>query len=265
MLDITIGQYYETDSPIHKLDARTKLFVALVYIIVLFFVKNFYGFLIGALALLLVMLLSKIPLRLILKGLKPLVFIVLITAAFNLFFTSGTVLWQWWIFKITDLGLHNALFMCARLMLLVSATSVLTLSTSPIDLTDGMEHGLSKLPFIRSYAHEISMMMSIALRFIPTLMEETDRIMKAQQSRGADFDGNGLIAKAKSIIPILIPLFVNAFSRAEDLALAMESRCYRGAEGRTKLKELRYKKADAIAYLFAFLIFAGMIAVGYVL
>lgn len=260
MLDITIGQYYETSSPIHKLDARTKLSVTLLFIVVLFFVTNFYGFLAAALFLLFVMLLSRIPLRYILRGLKPLVFIILITAVFNLFFTGGNVLWQWWIITITDEGLHNALFMCARLLLLVSATSLMTLSTSPIDLTDGMERGLSHVPFVKAYAHEISMMMSIALRFIPTLMEETDRIMKAQKSRGADFEGKGLIKKANSIIPILIPLFVSAFSRADDLALAMESRCYRGAVGRTKLKELVYHKRDAIAYVLALVVFGVMIA-----
>lgn len=246
--NITIGQYYPTDSVIHKLDPRTKIIFTLVYIIMLFVIDNVWGYLL-AFAMLIVMLsTSKIPIRYVFKGLKGIIFIILLTVILNCFMTPGDVIWSWGFMQITKQGLSTAVMMAIRLVFLVIGTSLMTLTTSPIDLTDGMESCMRYVPFVRRYAHELAMMMSIALRFIPTLMDETQKIMKAQKARGAQLDTGNIIQRAKALIPILVPLFVSAFRRADELAIAMEARCYRGGEGRTRLNALSYQKRDFIVY-----------------
>lgn len=257
--DITLGQYYPADSVIHKLDPRTKLFAALVYIISLFLFQNIVGVAVATVFMGTFIVLSKVPFSYIVKGLKAIVIILLITAAFNLFLTPGEALVQFGIFKITDAGLVSAAKMAVRLIWLILGTSVLTLTTTPNALTDGLEKALRPLNRIKIPVHEIAMMMSIALRFIPILVEETDKIMKAQIARGADFESGNLMKKAKSMVPLLVPLFISAFRRANDLAMAMEARCYHGGEGRTKMKPLHYKKRDGIAYLIVLVYFAAMI------
>jgi energy-coupling factor transport system permease protein len=258
--DVTIGQYYPTNSIIHRLDPRTKIHFTLLYIVALFTVDNLYGYAVAFGMLLVVTLISKIPVGYILRGVKGLVFIIMITVAINLFMTPGTVKWQFWILKITEEGLRVAVFMALRLVFLVTGTSLMTLTTSPIALTDGIEYSLRGVPFVRKYAHELAMMMTIALRFIPTLMEETDRIMKAQKARGADLDSGNLFQRAKNLIPILVPLFVSAFRRADELAIAMEARCYRGGENRTRLNELRFQRRDLYAYGATFLMVFAVFA-----
>lgn len=248
--DITIGQYYPTGSVIHNLDPRTKIFVTFIYMIFLFLVKSFIGFLGMFILLMIPVMISKVPVNYLIRGLKGLILIILFTVCLNMFMTPGNILYQIGFLKITGKGLHNAILMAVRLILLVTGTSLLTLVTSPIALTDGMEMLMKRVPFIKRYAHELSMMMSIALRFIPTLMEETSRIINAQKSRGADFESGNVIKRAKAFIPVLIPLFLSAFQRAEDLALAMEARCYRGGTDRTRMKELRYTKSDTYAYAY---------------
>lgn len=254
--DITIGQYYPVESPVHRLDPRTKLFGTLVYIISLFFADNIGCYAAATLFLGAVVHLSRVPLRFIVRGLKAIVFLLLLSVSFNLFLTDGRTLVRLGFLKITDNGLRLALFMGLRLMYLVIGSSIMTLTTTPNQLTDGLEKSLGFLNRLRVPVHEISMMMSIALRFIPILVEETDKIMKAQMARGADFESGNLIQRAKNMIPILVPLFVSAFRRATDLAMAMEARCYRGGSGRTKMKPLHYEKRDHMAYavLAAYLI-----------
>lgn len=246
--DITIGQYYPVDSVIHRLDPRVKLLGTLIYIISLFLFKSFTGYLAALLFLGTVIHLSKVPLKYILRGLKAVIVLLLFTIGFNIFLTPGEVLWQAWIFKITKEGLRSGIFMGIRLIFLIVGSSLMTFTTTPNHLTDGLERLLGPFKKLHMPVHEISMMMSIALRFIPILLEETDKIMKAQSARGADFESGGLIKKAKSLVPLLVPLFVSAFRRANDLAMAMEARCYRGGEGRTKMKPLKYKKRDFVAY-----------------
>ncbi len=261
--DITIGQFYPTNSVIHRLDPRTKINATFLYIIFLFIINNLWGYLAALVFLSIVTLLSKIPVKYLLRGLKPLIFIILLTVVLNMFWTQGNVIWQLWIFKITDTGLTNAINMGFRLILLVTGTSIMTLSTSTIALTDGMESLMKKIPLVKRGAHELSMMMSIALRFIPTLTDETDRIMKAQKSRGADFESGNIISRAKSLIPILVPLFVSAFQRANELAMAMEARCYQGGNNRTRMKELKYEKIDAVAYVLIVLAMGALFATRY--
>lgn len=258
--DITIGQYYPTSSPIHKLDPRTKILITFAYIIGLFFINQFIGYAFVALCFYAAVRVSKVPLKFMLKGLKSIMFILLFTVVLNIFFTTtGNVLWSWSIFTITDQGLMIAAKMGIRLILLIVGSSLLTLTTSPIELTDGIESLLSPFRKIGVPAHEIAMMMSIALRFIPILLEETDKIMKAQMARGADFESGNIIQRAKAMIPIMVPLFISAFRRAEELAMAMEARCYRGGVGRTRLHSLVYKKRDYVAFGIAVLFFAGCI------
>ena len=257
--DITIGQYYPADSVIHKLDPRTKLMATLVYILSLFVFRNVAGFAAVTLALAVIILLSKVPFGFMVKGLRAIVIILVITAVFNLFLTPGEVLVTFWKLKITKEGLKNAAFMTIRLIYLILGSSILTLTTTPNQLTDGMEKALRPFNKIHVPVHEIAMMMSIALRFIPILIEETDKIMKAQLARGADFESGNLIKKAKAMVPLLVPLFVSAFRRANDLALAMEARCYHGGEGRTKMKPLKYRGMDGAAYLLIFGYFAAVI------
>ena len=251
--EITIGQYYPSGSVIHRLDPRTKIIGTFIYIILLFFVKSFLGFAVAIVLLGTVIRISKVPLKFILRGLKAIFFLLLFTVVLNMFLTKGQVLVQFWIFRITKQGLYQALFVGLRLILLIVGSSMMTLTTTPIELTDGIERLLRPLKKIHVPVHEIAMMMSIALRFIPILLEETDKIMRAQMARGADFESGNVIQRAKSLIPILVPLFLSAFRRAGELATAMEARCYRGDVGRTRMKELKYKKRDWIAFLLILL------------
>ena len=259
--DITIGQYYPAESPVHKLDPRVKLFTTLIYIIALFCFKGVLGLVIITAALAAAIRLSKVPFSFMVKGLKAIVVLLLITAAFNLLLTPGDVtLWKWGVFQISDSGIKNAVVMVIRLIYLIVGTSLMTLTTTPNQLTDGLEKSLAPLAKINVPVHAIAMMMSIALRFIPILIEETDKIMKAQMARGADFENGNLIQKAKAMIPLLVPLFVSAFRRADDLAMAMEARCYNGGEGRTKMKPLKYNAQDRKAYLLVVIFLVLVIA-----
>ena len=259
--DITIGQYYPAESPVHKLDPRVKLFTTLIYIIALFCFKGVLGLVIITAALAAAIRLSKVPFSFMVKGLKAIVVLLLITAAFNLLLTPGDVtLWKWGVFQISDSGIKNAVVMVIRLIYLIVGTSLMTLTTTPNQLTDGLEKSLAPLAKINVPVHAIAMMMSIALRFIPILIEETDKIMKAQMARGADFENGNLIQKATAMIPLLVPLFVSAFRRADDLAMAMEARCYNGGEGRTKMKPLKYNAQDRKAYLLVVVFLVLVIA-----
>lgn len=258
--DITIGQYYPSDSVLHKLDPRVKLMGTLVYVLSLFFFRGAAGFAAVTLGLAGMIHLSKVPFRYMVKGLKSIAVILVLTGLFNLFLTPGEPLASFGIFKITEEGLKSAAFMVVRLTYLILGSSVLTLTTTPNRLTDGLEKALKPLNRIGVPVHEVSMMMSIALRFIPILVEETDKIMKAQLARGADFESGNLIKKAKAMVPLLVPLFISAFRRANDLALAMEARCYNGGAGRTKMKPLKYEKRDGAAYLLLAAYFTGVIA-----
>lgn len=260
--DITLGQYYQTESVIHRLDPRVKLAGTLLYIISLFFFQNLWAYLIAVLFLALVISLSKVPFRFMVKGMRPILLLLLITVTFNLFLTPGEALVSVWRLTITREGLWMAFTMALRLTMLVIGSSVMTLTTTPNNLTDGMEKGLRPLKLFRVPVHEVAMMMSIALRFIPILLEETDKIMKAQIARGADFESGNLIKRAKALVPLLVPLFISAFRRANDLAMAMEARCYRGGAGRTKMKPLVYRRRDGIAYLCILCYMAVSIGVG---
>ncbi len=256
--DITLGQYFSGESLIHKLDPRVKIIGTMLFIIELFIVDNFLGFLVAAVALGTVIAISKVPLSYIVRGLKPILFILFFTFALNIFMIQGEVIWQWKFLHITKEGINVAVFMAIRLFLLIIGSSLLTLCTRPISLTDGIERLLSPFKKIGLPSHEIAMMMTIALRFIPTLLEETDKIMKAQQARGADFESGNLIQRAKSLIPILVPLFISAFRIAQDLAMAMEARCYRGGENRTRMNEMKFKRRDYMAFALQTL-FLGII------
>ena len=260
--DITLGQYYASDSPIHRLDPRTKIIGALVFIIQLFMVKNFAGFVVCGIALAMVVAMSKVPLSFILRGLKPILMILAFTFILNIFMVDGKVIWSYKFLKITVEGLYRACFMGIRLIMLIIGSSLLTLTTKPIALTDGLEKLMWPLSIIGLPAHEIAMMMSIALRFIPTLLQETDKIMKAQQARGADFESGNIIQRAKALIPILIPLFISAFHIASDLAMAMEARCYRGGKGRTRMNAIHFGGNDILAMLFMIALFGAIIATG---
>lgn len=245
--DITLGQYYPGDSAIHKLDPRVKIIGTFIYIIAIFVVNNFLGFAIAAAALGICIAISKVPFSFIARGLKPVFIIIAFTFIINMFMTGGEVIWQLGFLKLTREGLYNAFFMGIRLVLLIFGSSLLTLATKPISLTDGIEYLLNPLKKIGVPAHELAMMMTIALRFIPTLLEETDKIMKAQMARGADFESGNIISRAKSLIPLLVPLFISAFRIAQDLAMAMEARCYRGGMNRTRLHEMKFKSRDWVA------------------
>ena len=246
--DITIGQYYPANSKIHKLDPRTKIIVMLLFIVGIFFVNSYTPYLLVGAYLFMVIKLSHVPFSMVLRGVKPLKWILIITFVVNVLFMPGDILYKIGFIKITSQGIHMAIKMAIRLMLLVMGTSMLTFTTSPIEMTDGIEELLKPMKKIGVPAHEIAMMMTIALRFIPTLVEETDKIMKAQMARGADFESGNVLNRAKNLVPLLVPLFINSFRRADELATAMEARCYRGGEGRTKFKELSYKKIDSIAF-----------------
>lgn len=247
--DITLGQYYPEESVIHRMDPRVKLGGTILYIISLFFMKNILGYVIAALFLGLVIKLSKVPFKFMVKGMKTILLLLMITVVFNLFLTQGTPIVSFFgKISITREGLELAVFMAIRLSFLIIGSSIMTLTTTPNNLTDGMEKMLGFLKVFKVPVHEVAMMMSIALRFIPILLEETDKIMKAQIARGADFESGNLIQRAKAMVPLLVPLFISAFRRANDLAMAMEARCYRGGEGRTKMKPLIYQKNDYLAY-----------------
>ena len=256
--DVTLGQYFPGDTPIHRLDPRTKLLLVIVYIVALFVAKWFVSYALVAIFLAAVIAISRIRLKVVLKNLKPLLFIILLTAVLNLFYGQGEPIAQFWIFKITKNGLENAIFMVLRISMLVAGTFMLTYTTSPIALTDALESLLSPLKKLHAPVHELSMMMCSALRFIPTLIEETDKIMAAQKARGADFESGNLLRRAKALVPILVPLFISAFRRADELATAMECRCYHGGEGRTKLSELQYHRCDFAAFAVGALLLAAM-------
>ena len=258
--DITLGQYYPGDSWVHRLDARTKIIATLLYLIELFVVNNFYGFIIITVALFAVIAISKVPLKFIFRGLSAVFLIIAFTFLLNLFMVDGRVLWHWKFLTITYEGVSRAFFMAIRLVLIIIGSSIMTLTTKPIELTDGLEKLLSPFSKIGLPSHEIALMMTIALRFIPTLMEETDKIIKAQQARGADFESGSLFQRAKSLIPILVPLFVSSFRIAQDLALAMEARCYHGGGGRTRMNEIRFDRGDAVAAVLMVLFLAVIIA-----
>ena len=247
--DITLGQYFPGQSLIHRLDPRTKLTMLVVYIVALFLAEGWVSYGLVFLFLAVVIRLSTIPLKSILRGMKPLVMILIFTGVLNLFFTQdGEVLVKFWVLTVTSGGLSRALMMMARILMLISGTFLLTYTTSPIALTDGLEALMNPLKKVGVPVHELSMMMCIALRFIPTLIEETDKIMSAQKARGADFESGSLTDRAKALIPILVPLFISAFRRADELATAMECRCYQGGEGRTKMKQLHYHREDFLSY-----------------
>ena len=253
MLDITLGQYYPGNSFIHRLDPRTKILSTLLLIIAVFLANTAVGYAALCAMVLFIILISGLPFMLVLKSVKPLLFIIVLTLVLHAVMGQGEhVLYQWKFIKVTEEGLQLGVQMAMRLILLLMISSILTFTTSPIVLTDGIEALLSPFRVIGVPAHELAMMMTIALRFIPTLMEETDRIIKAQTARGADFSGGNLLVRAKNMLPILVPLFISAFRRADDLAVAMEARCYRGGEGRTRMHQLAYRSGDVMAFVFAF-------------
>ena len=258
--DITLGQYYPVESPIHRLDPRTKLAGTLIFIVSLFLANSWLGYLIAAVFLFTCIQISRVPLGYMVKGLRAIIFILLFSVGFNIFLTPGEILVQLGFLKVTKEGLIQAGYMAIRLIFLIMGSSLMTFTTTPTSLTDGMERGLRFLNVIHVPVHEIAMIMSIALRFIPILTEETDKIMKAQMARGADFETGGIIKKAKAMIPLLVPLFISAFRRATDLAMAMEARCYHGGKGRTKMFPLTYAGRDYRAYAILFLYLAVLIA-----
>ena len=246
--DVTLGQYFPGNTAIHRLDPRTKLVLVIVYIAALFVASHAASYALVFVFLAAVVWISKIQIKVLLRSMKPLIFIIILTGLLNLFYGTGEPLVQFWIFKITQNGIENAAFMVARIAMLLAGTFMLTYTTSPIALTDGLESLLSPLKKLHAPVHELSMMMCIALRFIPTLIDETDKIMSAQKARGADFENGSLMERANALIPILVPLFIGAFRRADELATAMECRCYQGGEGRTKMKILRYHRNDLKAF-----------------
>ena len=258
--DITLGQYFPGDSVFHRMDPRTKLILVILYIVALFQATNFLSYAAMALVTVTVIKVSRVPPKALVRGLKPIVIIIVLTAVLNMFYTEGHVIFQIWKLKLTVEGIIKAFFMVIRIVMLICGTFLLTYTTAPVALTDGLELLLAPLNKLKVPVHEMAMMMSMALRFIPTLIEETDKIISAQKARGADFESGNLIQRAKALLPILVPLFVSAFRRADELAIAMESRCYHGGEGRTRMKQLRYQRLDHIALLLGVLLVAGMIA-----
>ena len=259
--DITLGQYFPGESPIHRLDPRAKLVSMICYIVALFLGKWFVTYAVLLLVLAAVVKVSTVKPKALVRGLKPVVFILVFTAVLNIFYTPGEPLVSFWIFTITREGILHAFFMVVRIIMLITCTFLLTYTTSPLALTDGLESLMGPLKKIHVPVHELSMMMSIALRFIPTLIEETDKIMSAQRARGADFDSGSLIQRAKALIPLLVPLFISAFRRADELATAMECRCYHGGEGRTRMKQLHYRTGDVLfmAGALALAVFIGVL------
>ena len=257
--DITLGQFFPANSVIHKADPRVKIILITAYIILLFIADNFgaLGFMVCVTAF--AMLMTKIPLKMYVRGLKPIWFVLLFTSVLNIFYGKGEVLWEWGILKITGNGIQNAIFVSVRIIALIMISCILTYTTSPTDLTDALERIMKPLKIFKIQVHEIAMMMTIALRFVPTLLEETDKIMNAQKARGADMESGGIIRKLKAMIPVLIPLFVSAFNRAFELATAMECRCYRGGAGRTRMKVLKIGRTDILLIIFSIIVLAGVI------
>ena len=258
--DITLGQFFPGNSPVHTLDPRTKLIMLVVYIVALFSAVSWVSYALCLAFLVVSIAVSRIPVKSIFRGMKPLIMILVITGILNLFFTGGeTVLVSFWVITVTLEGVIRAALMVLRILMLITSTFLLTYTTSPISLTDGLESLMGPLKVIRVPVHELSMMMCIALRFIPTLIEETDKIMCAQKARGADFENGSLIQRVKALVPILVPLFISAFRRADELATAMECRCYQGGDGRTKMKLLRYHRGDMVAFGIGVVLVAGVI------
>lgn len=247
--EITIGQYYEADSKVHKLDPRVKLFGTVAYMVALFATNNIYGYILAGIYLAVTIKLSKVPFKFITKGLKTIVLIMAFSVIFSIFFVEGDIILDLKFCTITAQGVVNAIRVVVRLIMLVMGASILTYTTTPTDIADGLEKAFSPLKWIKVPVHEMSMMISIAFRFIPILVEETNKIMKAQMARGADFESGGIIKKAKAVVPLIVPLIISSIRRAVDLATAMEARCYRGGSGRTKMKPLKYRKSDAIGYI----------------
>ena len=257
--DIAFGQYYPTGSVVHRMDPRMKLLLTIMFVVAIFFVNTYFGFMLTAAVLLFIILVARLPMLSVLKSVRAILFIVLFAAVINLFMIKdGEILWSWKALQITDQGVHTTIKMALRLVLLISGASLLTLTTTPVEVADGTESLIKPLALIKVPVHDIAMIMSIALRFIPTLFEETQKIIAAQKARGASFDTGGLIARAKSLLPVLIPLFVNSFRRADELAFAMDARCYNATEKRTKMKVMRFGVADFVAF---FIIAAYFVAV----
>ncbi|MGN1133677.1 MAG: energy-coupling factor transporter transmembrane component T family protein [Oscillospiraceae bacterium] len=262
--DITLGQYFPGNSPIHRMDSRVKLILTIAFIVMLFAADNLIALSVGIVFTFLTFAISRIPFKMILKSLKPIIPIVIFTAILNLFFTkTGKVLFHFYFIEITDNGLNMTIFMIVRIICLIVGTSLLTYTTSPIELTDAIERLLSPLKKIKLPVHELAMMMTIALRFIPTLIEETDKIMSAQKARGADMETGSLIHRAKALIPILIPLFVSSLRRAEELAMAMECRCYHGGDGRTRMKQLKMSHLDAFGITYTVIFLIGVFVINH--
>lgn len=258
--NLTIGQHYPVESPVHNLDPRVKIIITLAFLVSLFLIDSFSTYLIVVVFLTAAITISKVPVKFVIKGLRPILMIIIITFVINLLMTPGRIIFQAGFIKITEEGLKQAGFMAIRLTLLIMGTSLLTLTTSPIILTDGIESLLKPFKRLGLPAHELAMMMTIALRFIPTLMEETEKIMKAQKSRGADFESGNIMSRAKNLVPLLVPLFISAFRRADELAMAMEARCYRGGENRTRMRQLKISKGDYAASFIFIVYFAAVIA-----
>lgn len=257
--DVAFGQFFPGNSLVHRLDARTKILIFIAYIVVIFCTFNYASLVLTAAFTALFLILSGIPPKFYFKSLKVIIFIVIFTSVLNLFYGAGTPLWHWWIFSITMNGIHRAIFVTVRIICLILAGSCLTFTTSPTELTDAIERLLAPLKVIHFPVHEIAMMMSLALRFVPTLLEETDKIMQAQKARGADMESGSLIKRVKALIPVLVPLFVSAFRRAYDVATAMECRCYRGGAGRTRMKQIHMEKRDGAAFAVIALVIGGVI------
>lgn len=259
MRDITLGQYFPASSVVHRLDPRVKILSLIAYIILIFCTFNCMSLAFIALTVSAIILLTKVPLRMYLKSLKVIFIIVIITSILNLFYGTGEPIFEWWIIKITWTGIRNAVFVCVRIICLILLSSVLTFTTSPTDMTDALERLMKPLNIFHVKVHEIAMMMTIALRFVPTLLEETDKIMAAQKARGADMESGNIFTRIKALVPVLVPLFVSAFRRAYELAVAMECRCYRGGEGRTRMKQLHLAKRDYISLVITLCVIAGII------
>jgi energy-coupling factor transport system permease protein len=258
--NLTIGQHYPVESPVHDLDPRVKIIITLAFLVSLFLIDSFSTYIIVAVFLTAAITISKVPIKFVIKGLRPILMIIIITFVINLLMTPGRIIFQVGFIKVTEEGLKQAGFMAIRLTLLIMGTSLLTLTTSPIILTDGIESLLKPFKRFGLPAHELAMMMTIALRFIPTLMEETEKIMKAQKSRGADFESGNIMSRAKNLVPLLVPLFISAFRRADELAMAMEARCYRGGENRTRMRQLKISKGDYAASFIFIVYFTAIIA-----
>lgn len=259
MRDITLGQYFPADSAIHRLDPRVKIVSLIAFIVITFCTFNFYALGLVFLTVIAIVIASKVPIKMYLKSLKVIIIIVIITALLNLFYGVGEPIIEWWIFKVTWAGIFNAIYVCVRILCLILLSSALTFTTSPTDLTDALERLMKPLSIFHIKVHEIAMMMTIALRFVPTLLEETDKIMSAQKARGADMESGNIFKRIKALVPVLIPLFVSAFRRAYDLAVAMECRCYRGGKGRTRMKQLHMAARDYISSSFTLMLIAGVI------